>query len=228
MKYDWSEKTLNDLREVYVSCDNREQLTAALTRLSSRTGIPRGYLSQRAGQMGLSMYKQADWSHEDIMYLINHAGTMPIFELCRRLKRSYASVTHKINRMGHSARTHNGYTIAEIMQCFGVSNEKVHRWTDLGFLVKGTRGGYTHDNFSEKAVRQFVLSHPDQYDLRRVDQLWFKTLIASGWDPTADAILIQKYEQAKRKPAGKEVEEAHFHQLLHVKMQGVMAQIGAD
>jgi hypothetical protein len=41
---------------------------------------------------------------------------------------------------------------------------------------------------SEKAVVKFLIEHPDKYDLRRVDQGWFKAVLFGGGSRGCDYV----------------------------------------
>lgn len=48
---------------------------------------------------------QRPWTTEEVRYLAEHAGRLPIREICRELKRSQGSVKMRAKRMGLSLRT---------------------------------------------------------------------------------------------------------------------------
>jgi hypothetical protein len=68
----------------------------------------------------------------------------------------------------------------------------VTRWINAGQL-KATLRGTARDErqngdiylIREKDVRRFVLEHPSDIDLRKVDQLWFLDMLTNGLAQTA-------------------------------------------
>lgn len=48
--------------------------------------------------------QRVDWTTDEIAYLVDAAGGMPLREICRELKRSTASVKHMAGRLGVSLR----------------------------------------------------------------------------------------------------------------------------
>ena len=58
--------------------------------------------------------------------------------------------------------------------CFGVRPYKLAQWVRDG-LLKSLDG-----RFSEVAVARFIREHPQEYDLARVDQAWFKAMVFAG------------------------------------------------
>jgi hypothetical protein len=67
-----------------------------------------------------------------------------------------------------------------LAECFGVKPGQVVRWVQLGLLKVAPGGCFTVD-----AIVRFVREHPDAYDLRYVDQTWFKFLLTGGLRPNA-------------------------------------------
>jgi hypothetical protein len=65
----------------------------------------------------------------------------------------------------------DGYSREELKLCLGVSSTRFERWERTGVL---TRWG---DRYSEADVRAFLHKHFAEYDLRRVDQTWFKGMV---------------------------------------------------
>ena len=66
------------------------------------------------------------------------------------------------------------------------------RWIARGRLEADSRGAawgkrQNGDSYliREKDVRRFVLEHPSDIDLRKVDQLWFLDMLTNGLARTA-------------------------------------------
>jgi len=69
-----------------------------------------------------------------------------------------------------SARLSTGYSVADLQRLFGEAEHKIQAWLRRGLLV-GAREG---ELVSSRAVTRFLHKHPHEYDLRRVDQAWWK------------------------------------------------------
>ncbi|MGA2773611.1 MAG: MerR family transcriptional regulator [Bryobacteraceae bacterium] len=71
------------------------------------------------------------------------------------------------------------YSIGDLAQVFGVHHERVESWVGRGLLGRtraiGADRGDTR--FAEADVARFVRGNPREYDLRRVDQMWFKAMV---------------------------------------------------
>ena len=80
------------------------------------------------------------------------------------------------------------YSGKGLADALGIDSHVVTRWIKAGHLrpqFRGTKrtkqqGGDTY-LIREKDVRRFILQHPTEIDLRKVDQLWFLDLISNGF-----------------------------------------------
>jgi hypothetical protein len=84
---------------------------------------------------------------------------------------------------------HDGsfYSAIGLAQALGIDSHAVARWIKSGHLKAKSRGTARTERqngdiylIHEKDVRRFILEHPTDIDLRRVDQLWFLDLITNG------------------------------------------------
>ncbi len=69
----------------------------------------------------------------------------------------------------------------------GIDPHAVTRWINAGHrrpvLVEPRRGNWQNGDIyliRERDVRRFVLEHPSDIDLRKLDQLWFRDIITNG------------------------------------------------
>jgi hypothetical protein len=87
-------------------------------------------------------------------------------------------------RFKHDGGFYSAYSLA---QALGIDPHAVTRWIKSGHLkakFRGTARGPQQNGDSyliqEKDVRRFILEHPTDIDLRKVDQLWFLDLLTNG------------------------------------------------
>ena len=80
------------------------------------------------------------------------------------------------------------YSGKGLAQALGIDSHVVTRWIKSGHLraqFRGTARGEPQGGdiylIREKDVRRFILEHPTEIDLRKVDQLWFLDLITNGF-----------------------------------------------
>ena len=88
-------------------------------------------------------------------------------------------------RFKHDGSFYSAYSLA---QALGIDPHAVTRWIKSGDLkanFRGTARGPQQNGDSyliqEKDVRRFILEHPTEIDLRKVDQLWFLDVLTNGF-----------------------------------------------
>ena len=100
--------------------------------------------------------------------------------------RTVTAVHLKLKRMKFK---HDGsfYSANGLAQALGIDSHSVARWIRSGHLKAKLRGTARTEQqngdiylIQEKDVRRFILAHPTDIDLRKVDQLWFLDLITNG------------------------------------------------
>lgn len=170
-KYFFTEQMDEMIRNAY-AVDSRASFLAGLKKLyAAWPHIPTWIISARAEKLGVS-FSRRPWTKQDLLFLQNHAGEMTLREICKTLDRNYNSVAHKMSRLGWSAKVRDdGYGSDELCKLFRVHTYTFHRWVERK-MIKGYGG-----RFSDENVREFITAHHDAYDLRRVDQVWFKGLM---------------------------------------------------
>lgn len=174
-KYVITPQIEDELRAVYRE-RNRSRLSLALSGLEARLGWPRHAIKYHAGVLGLQRKGGRPWSAEEIRILESSAGDVPLRRIARRLHRGYGSVKAKALSIGLRTKMQAGYTIDDLVHCFGVSKETIRSWLDRGWLgneIRGVQGRRVADG----AVLRFLREHPYEYDLRLLDQLWFKSMV---------------------------------------------------
>ena len=79
------------------------------------------------------------------------------------------------------------YSAHGLAQALGMDSHAVSRWIRRGYLktqLRGTARGERQNGdvylIREKDIRRFILEHPTEIDLRKVDQLWFLDLLTNG------------------------------------------------
>ena len=172
-------------RKWVLTAEQRDELVRTYrrvgsTRIARRWGWPQSTVARLAASLGLSRsIDRREWSPEDLAELERLAGTVEVRTLSRKLDRSVASVWRKINRLGFSARVRDGYTMSELVQCFGVSEHTIYRWLrEKKLVARGRRlevpcrtNPY---QFEEDDVRRFIRLHGrEEVSLDKVEAEWF-------------------------------------------------------
>jgi hypothetical protein len=173
-KYFFDETSDCLIRECY---DTR---TETIDCLSQILGFPRWTIKRRAQTLGLARTKEKPWSEKQVAYLEANLHRLSLAVLARRLGRSVTGVALKAKRLG-IRKSAEGYTARSLAQAFGVDDHKVVRWVELGLIRASVRNSERPRDMyfiPDREVERFIRTYPTEFDLKRVDQLWFIDLLA--------------------------------------------------
>ena len=177
------------IRELYLN--HRNAKTCPSIRLLARkVAMPHWVLKKRARELGLARTKEQPWSEPELAILARYAW-MSDERIRLKLKaagysRTVTGIHLKVKRMRfkHDGSFYSAYSLA---QALGIDPHVVTRWIKSGHLKAKFRGTartpqQNGDSYliQEKDVHCFILEHPTDIDLRKVDQLWFLDLITNG------------------------------------------------
>jgi len=178
------------IREIYLS--NRSARTRpGIPLLAKKVGIPHWALKKRARELGLARTKELPWSEAELRILARYAW-MSDERIRLKLKsagfaRTVTGIHLKLKRMRFKddGSFYSAYSLA---QALGIDPHAVTRWIKSGHLkakFRGTARGPQQNGDSyliqEKDVRRFILEHPTEIDLRKVDQIWFIDVLTNGF-----------------------------------------------
>lgn len=170
-KYHWTAEKDALIRGVWTAGYNRFEAGRKSKELATRWGVPHSAIKRRAAQLRLTREVRQFWKPEEIQFLEESAGTLTVTEIAKKLHRSVVSVRSRFETMHISRRIVDGFGTNDLVEILGVSGNTVGQWERQGWIVR-QRG-----RFSEAVIRQFLCEHPEQYDLRRVDQQIFKSIL---------------------------------------------------
>lgn len=159
------------VRATWSSPQRHRQLTPLITEAVRRIGYPRYIVKLRAQRLGLTFDTRHMWTAEEEQFLLNNAGRLTPRAMQRVLGHGWTKIQSKIHSMGLRTAIREGMTALDIEMALGVSRLTVQKWERDGWLKR--KAG----RFPDAMVRAFVEQHPEQYDLRKVDQDWFKALL---------------------------------------------------
>ena len=156
--------------------------------------MPHWVLKKRARELGLARTKEQPWSEPELAILARYAW-MSDERIRLKLKaagyaRTVTAIHLKLKRMRYK---HDGsfYSANSLAQALGIDSHAVTRWIKSGHLkakLRGTARGEQQNGdiylIYEKDVRRFILEHPTDIDLRKVDQLWFLDYVEYKSDAT--------------------------------------------
>ncbi len=171
-RYHFTAELVDELKLAYAG--NRDELGAALARLERRTGWPREVFYREARRREITgRGRRRFWTAQETAYVAERIGVVSIKRIAEKLRRSVEAVEAHAERMHISRRVREGYCQSDLAQVMGVTETKVARWMERGLLGRvRTMGGR---RVGEEAVVRFLRRHHGEYDLRRVDQTWYKS-----------------------------------------------------
>lgn len=191
-KYTWTPELDAMLRDAYANLSQRRsELRDRLDLIVARTGFSRPAVHYRATLLGLRRDQRRKWTLEDKQKLEQMAGNYTVLSIANRLGINVTSVVAMMDHMSLRRRVASGYSKPDLAQCFGVTHHKVTKWERMRLIVANPETG----RFSDAAVKRFIEHHPQEYSLRRVDELWFKGMIARNCAYLESAGLDARQEE---------------------------------
>ena len=179
-RFFWTSELDERLRRVYGRAATRAQLTGALNDFQRQSGFTRVVITARACELGLARHRRA-WSQEELFLLREQAGSATKAAIARTLGRSYYSVKYQSSRLRLSTRITEGYSQEDLQTLLGVGRKSIQKWLRLRWLK--LRQG----RISESSVAQFLRAHPEEYQLNRVEEAWFKGLLFPSFNTVRDS-----------------------------------------
>lgn len=187
-KYFPSEDELQLIRRYY---DGTTTATNKIMRLLDHR-YPRWYVKRKAREMGLVRCpRMPDWSEEEVEYLHKHfpnKGFIAIQNGLKRLNggklRSVTAIALKKKRE-HINKRSDGFTMRMVEELLGADHHKIEAWVNKGWLKDGRKGtnrtpaqGGDMHHFEAVNLRDLVINHYEEIDLRRVEKFYFIQLVA--------------------------------------------------
>ena len=174
-KYDLDERAESLLNRHY---DSR---TETITVLARTLGVPRHTVKRWAQVLGLARTKERPWSDDEVRYLESHYHRLHILTMARHLKRSGTAVALKAKRL-RIRKCGEGYTATGLAVALGVDSHKVIGWSESGKLrAERRRTDRENDPYLilDEDVRKFIMRHPLEIDMRKVDGVWLIDVLTS-------------------------------------------------
>jgi len=174
-RYHWTPDLLDQVRYAY-RIPRKREITRRLTALARKTGWPRWQFRIRAADLGLLPFHRRPWTPAELDYLAEHIGSLSIDQLARRLNRTTRSIQLRAQFIDLSTRVRDGYTLADLSAVLGVDHRRAASWVKRGLFGKPLANGQGI-RVQDRQVLNFLRRCPSEYDLARVDQEWFKSMV---------------------------------------------------
>jgi hypothetical protein len=198
-KYVFTDQVDQLIRAVYLN--RRDGKTRfGIRPLAKKVGMPHWALKKRARELGVTRTKELPWSEAELGILSRFAW-MSDERIRLKLKaagysRTVTGIHLKLKRMRFK-RDGSFYSAYSLAQALGIDFHAVTRWIKSGHLkakFRGTSRGPQQNGDSyliqEKDVRRFILEHPTDIDLRKVDQLWFLDYVEYDLDVQCPLVAL--------------------------------------
>jgi len=161
-----------------------------LRRFASQIGWPYWAVKKRGRELGLARTKEKPWTERELT-LLNHYAHLTPEVIAKKLRqagilRTVTACKLKLKRLGYKSGTEY-YSGCSLARAFGLDQHCITRWVRKGWLRAGHKGtaraavqGGDAWLIHEDDVRAFIVAHPEEIDLRKVDQRWFLYIITRG------------------------------------------------
>jgi len=159
-------------------------------KFAERIGYPDWKIKRYAQRQGwvIRRKKEPDWSAAELEILTDnaHRGLSGIQAKLKAagFARTLSGIVQKRKRLRLPANL-SGHSARGVAACFGVDVKTVIRWIGHGYLRAIKRGTERTANqggdywfIKDKWVRDFIVEHLAEVDLRKVDKYWFVDLLA--------------------------------------------------
>lgn len=168
--------------------EKRSSPIPGLTQLAEKWNIPTHKIKKRAIDIGVARSKDRPWSDRELKMLHQLAWLKPGAISMRfyraGFKRSSCAIKVKLRRIKARRENTDYYTAIGLSECFGVDVHTIVRWIRLAMLKAERQdpriGEKSPWMIHEKHVREFIFRNPMEFDIRKVDQLWFMDLVTNG------------------------------------------------
>jgi hypothetical protein len=152
---------------------------------------PRWYVRRKAQEMGLARAKEPNWSEKEVEYLHKNFPRKGFVAIQNDLKRINGGVCRSITaivlkkKREHINKRSDGFTMRMVEDLLGADHHKIEAWVNKGWLKDGhkgtlrtpSQGGDMH-HFEAVNLRDLVINHYEEIDLRWVEKFYFIQLVA--------------------------------------------------
>lgn len=183
--------------EAITTAHQRPMQRGDVVALAKRLARPVWWVSRRARDLGLTTprFRELPWSKEELALLRDTRNLRPeaVQRALRRhgFRRSTTAIT--VQRKRHQVQRYprdDNYTANDVAALLGADNSTVARWIRLGLLAadhdpthKPGPDGRAPYRITNKALRDFITTHPIHLDLRKLPAAhtpWFVDLLAGS------------------------------------------------
>jgi hypothetical protein len=172
------QKWILDERGRRMIMDLYDGTSERITLIQKELQVPRKVVKHWAGKIGVTRVTKIEWTVHEISYLERYYGKKSLHDIAKDLKKSYDSTRKKAFFLGLRGGLKNldHYTGTDLKEAFGCKYERIQMWIKKGWIRGFEQGGAMQ--FTDKNIRDFIVTHPTEIDQRRVDWLWVVDILA--------------------------------------------------
>lgn len=219
----WSEADDAYLRKHYTAMSD-QALAVALGR-TRRAVINRRCRLSLSREPGTT---RAPWSDEDIEYLTEHWGSIPVPRIASHLHRTPAAIKSYANRLGLTRQMGQGdmMSLEAVMNMLGIKNDRtLHTWETQGLRItycsikQSVQIQRANPEYRPSCIihmndlLEFLKTHPNCYDSRKIDL--YGLGVEYPW------LREKRQQDAQRPPLARwwtEQERSRLAMMVHRKM----------
>jgi len=187
-------KAPGGVKQKYILDDRGRQLIIDLYDGSSKRldmisrempGIPRSTITRWASRLGKVIPPENKWSQEQDDYLRKNIRKKTMSQLERYLRKERTTIVRRARKLDlYKEDDYDGYSMEDLVLGFGFSgDDKIFQWMRKGW-IKGHKKLVAFQlekyYFGEKAVKDFILNHPDQLNPHKFDWLWIADILTGS------------------------------------------------
>lgn len=181
-----------EIHELIKKVYQRDTGNGQVAALARRIGYPRWKITRYAIKMGFTakQRKEPDWNEKEISILERNAHHSPE-GIQKKLKaagyeRSVVGIVLKRKRLNLPSNL-GGQSANSLAVCFGVDPHFITRAIKGGRLKAQMRGTSRQEIqggdiyfIRDKSVREYILNHLNEIDIRKVDKYWFVDILTGN------------------------------------------------
>jgi hypothetical protein len=161
--------------------------------LAEKFGFPEHTIKMRARHLGVTRDKGRRWTSHEERFLKNNLCLLSWSRLRVILGHSETAIRLKAKRLQIN-KSDEGYTMRGLCEMLGVDHHKIRYWLSLKWLSGQRRGSERRFDFwyfDPAEVRNFILRHPHEINIRRVEPLSFIEML-TGCEIQDETFVSQK------------------------------------
>jgi len=177
----WTEEERDIVRRDYMGTNDSAK------SISTNLHVSFNAVKGQVQKLGICTKDKRPWTRDEITKLTDMARSVHPKVIATKLGRTETAVRLKAKRLRLFKRYRDGwFTKAEVAEILGVDHKKVQSWADNGWLVMKSynpdchpqKGGGAFWQIKDKALRDFLRSHPSELQGRNVDMVMVVEILA--------------------------------------------------